>query len=75
MIVDYLAAYYSRDSAPPAAEAEPAPKQDPVQRLLADVVAGFFILFEGQFAAGDLVVLDSTIPSAIVERAGLRATV
>lgn len=46
-----------------------------VQRLLADVVAGFFILFEGQFAAGDMVVLDSTIPMGVVERAGLRATV
>jgi hypothetical protein len=46
-----------------------------VQRLLADVVAGFFILFEGQFAAGDLVMLDSTIPPGIVEKAGLRATV
>jgi small conductance mechanosensitive channel len=46
-----------------------------VQRLLADVVAGFFILFEGQFAAGDLVMLDSTIPMGIVEKAGLRATV
>ena len=46
-----------------------------VQRLLADVVAGFFILFEGQFAVGDLVMLESTVPMGIVERAGLRATV
>lgn len=46
-----------------------------VQRLLADVVAGFFILFEGQFAVGDLVVLDSTVPMGVVEKAGLRATV
>lgn len=46
-----------------------------VQRLLADVVAGFFILFEGQFAAGDMVVLDSTIPMGVVLKAGLRATV
>ncbi len=45
-----------------------------MQRLLADVVAGFFILFEGQFAVGDLVVLESTVPMGIVERAGLRAT-
>lgn len=46
-----------------------------VQRLLADVVAGFFILFEGQFAVGDLVSLESTVPIGVVERAGLRATV
>ncbi len=46
-----------------------------MQRLLADVVAGFFILFEGQFAVGDLVMLESTVPMGIVERAGLRATV
>lgn len=45
------------------------------QRLLADVVAGFFILFEGQFAVGDLVSLESTVPVGVVERAGLRATV
>ena len=46
-----------------------------MQRLLADVVAGFFILFEGQFAVGDLVMLESTVPMGVVERAGLRATV
>ena len=46
-----------------------------VQRFLADVVAGFFILFEGQFAVGDLVVLESTVPMGIVERATLRVTV
>ncbi len=45
-----------------------------VQRLLADVVAGFFILFEGQYAVGDLVELDSTIPMGIVEQATLRVT-
>lgn len=45
-----------------------------VQRLLADVVAGFFILFEGQFAVGDLVLVDSTIPMGIVQRASLRVT-
>lgn len=45
-----------------------------VQRLLADVVAGFFILFEGQYAVGDLVELDSAIPMGIVERVALRVT-
>lgn len=45
-----------------------------VQRLLADVVAGFFILFEGQYAVGDLVEVDSTIPRGVVERASLRVT-
>lgn len=46
-----------------------------MQRLLADVVAGFFILFEGQFAVGDLVMVESTVPMGVVERAGLRVTV
>jgi len=45
------------------------------QRLLTDVVAGFFILFENQFAVGDLVELDSTLPIGVVEKLGLRATV
>ncbi len=45
-----------------------------VQRLLADVVAGFFILFEGQYAVGDLVQVDSTILMGVVERASLRVT-
>ena len=45
------------------------------QRLLADVIAGFFILFEGQYAVGDVVELQ---PSAIVGRVqevGVRTTV
>ena len=45
------------------------------QRLLADVVAGFFILFENQYAVGDLVQLDSTLPLGIVETLSLRSTV
>jgi small conductance mechanosensitive channel len=45
-----------------------------VQRLLGDVVAGFFILFEGQFAVGDLVMLEPTIPAGLVRRVSLRVT-
>jgi hypothetical protein len=45
-----------------------------VQRLLADVVAGFFILFEGQFAVGDLVMMEPTIPAGVVRRVSLRVT-
>lgn len=45
------------------------------QRLLADVVAGFFILFENQYAVGDLVQLDPTLPPGIVETLSLRSTV
>lgn len=45
------------------------------QRLLADMVAGFFILFENQYAVGDLVLLDSTLPPGIVESLSLRSTV
>ena len=43
------------------------------QRLLADLVAGFFILFENQFAVGDLVRLDATLPMGIVTRLTLRS--
>ncbi len=45
-----------------------------VQRLLGDVVAGFFILFEEQFAVGDLVTLEPTIPAGLVRRVSLRVT-
>lgn len=45
-----------------------------VQRLLADVVAGFFILFEGQFAVGDLVLMEPTIPAGVVRKVSLRLT-
>lgn len=45
-----------------------------VQRLLADVVAGFFILFEGQFAVGDLVLMEPTIPAGVVRKVSLRVT-
>ena len=45
------------------------------QRLLADVVAGFFILFENQYAVGDLVQLESTLPLGIVKTLSLRSTV
>ena len=45
-----------------------------VQRLLADVVSGFFILFEGQFAVGDLVMMEPTIPAGVVRKVSLRVT-
>lgn len=45
-----------------------------VQRLLADVVAGFFILFEGQFAVGDLVTIEPMLPMGIARRVTLRVT-
>ena len=46
-----------------------------VRGLLSDVVAGFFILFEGQYAVGDLVWLEPTLPMGIVKKASLRVTV
>lgn len=45
------------------------------QRLLTDMVAGLFILFENQFAVGDMIELDPTLPIGVVEKLGLRATV
>ena len=44
------------------------------QRLLTDVIAGFFILFEGQYAVGDAVTLQSSGLTGIVETLGIRTT-
>jgi hypothetical protein len=45
------------------------------QRLLADVIAGFFILFEGQYAVGDLISLEPSGYVGTVEEIGVRTTV
>lgn len=44
------------------------------QRLLTDVIAGFFILFEGQFGVGDIITLESTKATGTVEALGVRTT-
>lgn len=45
------------------------------QRLLVDVIAGFFILFENQYGVGDVVRLEPTGYTGVVEELGLRTTV
>jgi small-conductance mechanosensitive channel len=45
------------------------------QRLLVDAIAGFFILFEGDYAVGDVVRLEPSDYTGSVESIGLRATV
>ena len=45
------------------------------QRLLVDAIAGFFILFEGDYAVGDVVRLEPSGYTGTVESIGLRATV
>jgi moderate conductance mechanosensitive channel len=45
------------------------------QRLLADMIAGFFILFEGQYAVGDVVQLEPTGYVGVVEEVGVRTTI
>jgi small conductance mechanosensitive channel len=45
------------------------------QRLLADVIAGAFILFEGQYGVGDIITLKPMDFTGVVEELGLRATV
>jgi moderate conductance mechanosensitive channel len=45
------------------------------QRLLGDVIAGFFVLFEDQYAVGDVVRLEPSGVSGVVAELGLRATV
>ncbi len=45
------------------------------QRLLVDVIAGFFILFEDQYGVGDIVRLEPTGYTGEVRTLGLRTTV
>lgn len=45
------------------------------QRLLGDIIAGFFILFEDQYGVGDMVSLEPSGHTGRVESLGLRATV
>ena len=45
------------------------------QRLLADVIAGFFIVFEDQYGVGDLVELAPSGHAGVVEEVGIRTTV
>jgi hypothetical protein len=45
------------------------------QRLLIDVIAGFFILFEDQYGVGDFIRIEPTGYAGVVEEVGLRSTV
>jgi small-conductance mechanosensitive channel len=45
------------------------------QRLLVDVIAGFFILFEDQYGVGDVIRLEPSGYTGTVESVGLRTTV
>jgi len=45
------------------------------QRFLTDVIAGIFILFEGQYGVGDLVRLEPSGYTGVVEELGVRTTV
>ncbi len=45
------------------------------QRLLADVIAGFFIVFEDQYGVGDLVELAPSGHAGVVEEVGIRTTI
>ncbi len=45
------------------------------QRLLTDIIAGFFILFENQYGVGDFIEVEPSKYSGVVEAVGLRTTV
>lgn len=45
------------------------------QRLLTDVIAGFFILFEGQYGVGDVITVEPSKITGTVEELGVRTTV
>lgn len=44
------------------------------QRLLTDIIAGFFILFEGQYAVGDTISVEPSKITGVVEELGVRTT-
>ena len=44
------------------------------QSFLRDIIAGFFILFEGQYNVGDFITVEPTKASGLVEEFGLRST-
>lgn len=44
------------------------------QSFLRDIIAGFFILFEGQYSVGDFIEVEPTKASGLVEEFGLRTT-
>ena len=44
------------------------------QSFLRDIIAGFFILFEGQYNVGDFITVEPTKASEMVEEVGLRTT-
>ncbi|MGI8606120.1 MAG: mechanosensitive ion channel family protein, partial [Gaiellaceae bacterium] len=45
------------------------------QRLLTDMIAGFFILFENQYGVGDFIEVEPSKYAGVVEAVGLRTTV
>jgi moderate conductance mechanosensitive channel len=45
------------------------------QRLLTDIIAGFFILFENQYGVGDFVRLEPSGIAGVVDEVGIRTTV
>ena len=45
------------------------------QRFLQDVIAGFFILAEGQYGVGDFIVVEPMKAAGVVDELGLRTTV
>lgn len=45
------------------------------QRFLTDMIAGFFILFEGQYGVGDVIALKPSEMSGVVTEVGVRTTV
>ena len=44
------------------------------QNLFRDIIAGFFILFEGQYSVGDFIWVEAAKAAGIVEEFGLRTT-
>ncbi len=76
IVVLFIVSIFLRDALPTVAGASilVAVIGFGAQNLVRDIIAGFFILFEGQYGVGDFIWIESAKAAGIVEEFGLRTT-
>jgi moderate conductance mechanosensitive channel len=76
IVVLFIVSIFLRDALPTIAGASilVAVLGFGAQNLFRDIIAGFFILFEGQYSVGDFIWIESAKAAGIVEDFGLRTT-
>src|SRR3954454_16664175 len=76
VVVLFIVSIFLRDTLPTVAGATilAAILGFSAQNFLRDIIAGFFILFEGQYNVGDFVWVEAAKAAGIVEEFGLRTT-